>query len=86
MYGIVIFVLVVLIKNNGFIWMLGFVGWVVLLVWGFLIVKEYFMIFNVFNFFFVSCEIVFNFLLWLFLYEWIFVIFVVKGDCLEDSW
>lgn len=65
MYGIVLLVFIVVIKNNGFICMFGFVGWVVFVGWGFLIVKEYVGIFNVVNLFFVSCEIVLNFFLWL---------------------
>ncbi|AUC87977.1 MAG: disulfide bond formation protein DsbB [Alteromonas sp.] len=86
MYGIVLAALIVLISNNGFTRMLGFAGWAVSAVWGYLIATEHVEILNASNPFFASCEIVPNFPSWLQLHEWIPAVFAAEGDCLENTW
>ncbi len=85
-FGIALSALLVVIKNNGFTRLLGFAGWGVSAVWGWLIAREHIDILTAPNPFFATCDIVPNFPSWLQLHDWLPALFAAEGDCLEDSW
>lgn len=83
--GIMLSGLLVLLVNHGITRMLGFAGWAVSSIWGFLIASEHYEILHSHSLF-ASCEIVPNFPSFMPLYKWLPAIFEAKGDCLDDGW
>ncbi|MCU7555970.1 disulfide bond formation protein DsbB [Alteromonas sp. ASW11-19] len=85
-YGILLAGLLVLIVNHGLTRLLGFAGWIVSAVWGYLLATEHLEIINASNPFFASCGIEPNFPSWAPLHEWLPAIFAAEGLCDENSW
>lgn len=69
--------------NNKLTRIVGYLGWAVSSVWGFLLAQEHVEILNAF---FAPCEIEPNFPSWAPLHDWFPVMFEAIGDCSDDSW
>lgn len=85
-FGILVSSLLPSIWQNGMSRLVGFVGWGVASIWGFLIAHEHVDILFAANPFFAICDIVPNFPAFMPLHEWIPAVFGATGDCSENSW
>jgi disulfide bond formation protein DsbB len=82
--GIGIAALLPIMYNHALLRLIGYIGWIVGAVWGFMLAQEHVEIIANSNPFFGFCEIVPNFPLPL--HEWIPGFFAATGMCDDDSW
>ncbi|MBT4882915.1 MAG: disulfide bond formation protein DsbB [Glaciecola sp.] len=85
-FGILVSSLMPLIWQHSLTRLLGFIGWGVASIWGFLIAHEHVDILFAANPFFVVCDIIPNFPAFMPLHEWLPAVFGATGDCSENSW
>ncbi|MDG1921580.1 MAG: disulfide bond formation protein DsbB [Glaciecola sp.] len=85
-FGILVSSLMPLIWQHSITRLLGFIGWGVASIWGFLIAHEHVDILFAANPFFVVCDIIPNFPVFMPLHEWLPAVFGATGDCSENSW
>ena len=84
--GILVSSLIPLLWQHSVTRLLGFIGWGVASIWGFLIAHEHVDILFAANPFFVVCDIIPNFPTFMPLHEWFPAVFGATGDCSENSW
>jgi protein dithiol:quinone oxidoreductase len=82
--GIGIAALLPVFYNHALVRLIGYIGWIVGAVWGFMLAQEHVEIIANSNPFFGFCEIVPNFPLPM--HEWIPSFFAATGMCDDDSW
>ena len=85
-FGILVSSLMPLIWQHSLTRLLGFIGWGVASIWGFLIAHEHVDMLFAANPFFVVCDIIPNFPVFMPLHEWLPAVFGATGDCSENSW
>jgi protein dithiol:quinone oxidoreductase len=85
-FGILVSSLMPLIWQHSLTRLLGFIGWGVASIWGFLIAHEHVDMLFAANPFFVVCDIIPNFPAFMPLHEWLPAVFGATGDCSENSW
>ena len=85
-FGILVSSLMPLIWQHSITRLLGFIGWGVASIWGFLIAHEHVDMLFAANPFFVVCDIIPNFPAFMPLHEWLPAVFGATGDCSENSW
>jgi disulfide bond formation protein DsbB len=85
-FGILVSSLMPLIWQHSITRLLGFIGWGVASIWGFLIANEHVDMLFAANPFFVVCDIIPNFPAFMPLHEWLPAVFGATGDCSENSW
>ena len=85
-FGILVSSLMPLIWPHSITRLLGFIGWGVASIWGFLIAHEHVDMLFAANPFFVVCDIIPNFPAFMPLHEWLPAVFGATGDCSENSW
>ncbi|MDG1122419.1 MAG: disulfide bond formation protein DsbB [Glaciecola sp.] len=85
-FGILVSSLLPIIWQHSLTRLLGFIGWGVASIWGFLIAHEHVDILFAANPFFVVCDIIPNFPAFMPLHEWFPAVFGATGDCSENSW
>jgi disulfide bond formation protein DsbB len=85
-FGILVSSLMPLIWQHNLTRLLGFIGWGVASIWGFLIAHEHVDMLFAANPFFVVCDIIPNFPAFMPLHEWLPAVFGATGDCSENSW
>lgn len=85
-FGILVSSLMPLIWQHSLTRLLGFIGWGVASIWGFLIAHEHVDMLFAANPFFVVCDIIPNFPAFMHLHEWLPAVFGATGDCSENSW
>ena len=85
-FGILVSSLLPIIWQHSLTRLLGFIGWGVASIWGFLIAHEHVDILFAANPFFVVCDIIPNFPAFMPLHEWFPAVFGATGDCTENSW
>ena len=85
-FSILVSSLMPLIWQHSLTRLLGFIGWGVASIWGFLIAHEHVDMLFAANPFFVVCDIIPNFPAFMPLHEWLPAVFGATGDCSENSW
>ena len=85
-FGILVSSLMPLMWQHSLTRLLGFIGWGVASIWGFLIAHEHVDMLFAANPFFVVCDIIPNFPAFMPLHEWLPAVFGATGDCSENSW
>ena len=85
-FGILVSSLMPLIWQHSITRLLGFIGWGVASIWGFLIANEHVDMLFAANPFFVVCDIIPNFPAFMPLHELLPAVFGATGDCSENSW
>lgn len=85
-FGILVSSLLPIIWQHSLTRLLGFIGWGVASIWGFLIAHVHVDILFAANPFFVVCDIIPNFPAFMPLHEWFPAVFGATGDCSENSW
>jgi protein dithiol:quinone oxidoreductase len=85
-FGILVSSLLPIIWQHSLTRLLGFIGWGMASIWGFLIAHEHVDILFAANPFFVVCDIIPNFPAFMPLHEWFPAVFGATGDCSENSW
>jgi disulfide bond formation protein DsbB len=85
-FGILISATVPLIINHSATRLIGFVGWGISSVWGWMIASEHVSIQTAINPFFASCEIVPNFPSFMPLHTWLPSVFGATGSCGDINW
>ncbi len=85
-FGIMFAALPAMIINNLITRLIGYVGWAISAIWGFIIAYEHVDIQTAVNPFFATCEFVPNFPSWAPLHQWLPNIFGATGDCGNIDW